>query len=177
MKDILAKEHIWENTLEIGEKFENLIIDRLSKIYPLTHKNNNANNFKYFDIIIPEINKTIECKYDEKSEETSNICIEVKCEGRKSGLLATKSDYWVQFAGNKVYVIKTNNIKKLIKEHYLDKGEDYNSHEIRKLVNLPVLQKGKYYKIMDFYLIKNHIFAEYSEEVLDINETTYKTII
>ena len=51
--------------------------------------------FKDYDIYVPEINKSIEVKSDEKSKYTNNIVVEVEFNGKPSALSTSKADYWV----------------------------------------------------------------------------------
>jgi hypothetical protein len=56
--------------------------------------------YSFYDIVLfngsfAEPSKTLECKYDEMASISGNICIEVGCNGRLSGLLITKANYWL----------------------------------------------------------------------------------
>jgi len=174
------KENAWESSLEVGKEFETLIIEDIrNKRYPLAHENNSSDYsvLKLYDVIIPEINREIELKNDIESKNSGNICIEVGCNGNKSGLLVTKAKYWIHGDGNYHYLMLTNNIKKLIKELYLDKYPDHESYVVKKVTKYPVKQKDNNVKYMDFYLIRKDVFAAYSLEFKDAGMLTYEKLI
>lgn len=83
----------FKKDLTTGQKLENFLCTRLQKRYPLTHVS--TGSFKDYDINIPEINTTLECKTDLKSKETGNIAIEFQDRGKPSGIQATKATHWV----------------------------------------------------------------------------------
>ena len=57
---------------------------------------------KEYDIVIPELSKTVEVKQDQKSNFTGNYLIEIFMFGKPSGLLASTADYWVFSDGKKL---------------------------------------------------------------------------
>lgn len=95
--------------LEKGEWVENKILSKIKSKYPKAYKI--EGNFKYYDIEIPEINKTIEVKNDIGSENTSNYFIEISCNYENSGISTTKADYWVIYDEKEVIWIKTSILK------------------------------------------------------------------
>ena len=97
--------------LEKGEWVENKILSKIKSKYPKAYKI--EGNFKYYDIEIPEINKTIEVKNDIGSENTSNYFIEISCNYENSGISTTKADYWVIYDEQRWHWIKTNRLKAL----------------------------------------------------------------
>ena len=89
---------------------------------------------------------------------TGNIAIEVECNGKPSGITATKSDYWVHILanGDKDYcrlIFDVSTVKRLVKK-YINKikngGDGFRSRFV--LVPLAEIfdQKNK------FYLYSNH---------------------
>ena len=69
----------WKESLKIGEDFEKFVIQEIkTKLAVSATKNEVAANLKLYDITL-ENTKTIECKCDERAEETRNICIETHC--------------------------------------------------------------------------------------------------
>ena len=164
----------FQDALDEGKKFENIILDDIKqKKYPLAYRNMVKENLAYYDIVLEDINsnqkKTIECKYDKKSAETGNICIEVGCNGRLSGLLVTTADFWMITDTFKGYLIKTENIRKCIHE---------KENEIEYKPKCWVKQEDdNHYKQMNMFLIPNDIFVEYCDEVNLINEMKYDCLI
>jgi hypothetical protein len=106
--------------LEKGIKVESMLLDKLKLKYPSSTL---VNAFKGYDIWIPEIHKSIEVKYDEKSKETGNIVVEIEFNGKPSALLTTTADYWVFYDGDVFVSIEPKEIIKCIfmnKLHYAE---------------------------------------------------------
>jgi hypothetical protein len=97
--------------LERGIKVENMLLDILKRKYPASTL---VNAFKGYDIWIPEIHKSIEVKYDQKSNETGNIVVEIEFNGKPSALMTTTADYWVFYDGNVFVTIEPKDIIKCI---------------------------------------------------------------
>ena len=97
--------------LERGIKVENMLLDILKRKYPASTL---INAFKGYDIWIPEIHKSIEVKYDQKSNETGNIVVEIEFNGKPSALMTTTADYWVFYDGNVFVTIEPKDIIKCI---------------------------------------------------------------
>lgn len=78
--------------LKIGLDYEKKVLKSLQKKYPLATRI--VGQFVDYDIWIPEIGKSVEVKYDKKSEETNNIIIEFEKYNDVGDILLTKADYW-----------------------------------------------------------------------------------
>jgi len=162
----------WEESLKIGEDFENnRMKDIYDKIGLKCTKNELYSNLKFFDFTI-ENGITIECKCDEKAEETQNICIETHCNDNESGILTTTADYWLITDNIKGYLIKTSEIKRCIEEGHTSLFPDKPTKFLH-MVNYPVKQEDKSVKLMSFYTIPTWLFSEYCEEVEDVNNMKY----
>ena len=83
--------------LKRGKQHEDVILKLIQKKYPMAYIMEGY--FKEYDIWIPEINKSVEVKSDEKSKYTGNIVIEVEFNGKPSALSTTKADWWVIYDG------------------------------------------------------------------------------
>jgi len=112
--------------------------------------------------------KTVECKFDRAANETGNICIEVGCNGRWSGLLLTTANYWIITDGVTGYIIETQKIKDCIHEN--------DGKGVWKKYKCRVEQERGMTKDMDIYLIPKRIFEPYCCEVSNINEMKYDCI-
>ena len=55
----------FKDDLNIGQKYEEIILKRAKKTYPLAYIQ--KGKFKYWDINVPEVNITLEVKYDKTS--------------------------------------------------------------------------------------------------------------
>ena len=101
----------FKEDLEVGIAIEQKLVNILLKKYPSTTL---VNKFKGYDIWIPELHKSIEVKFDEKSKQTGNIVIEIEMYDKPSGLLSTTADYWVFYDGDKFISITPKDIIKCI---------------------------------------------------------------
>lgn len=94
-----------------GIEIENMLLTILRRKYPASTL---VNAFKGYDIWIPEIHKSIEVKYDEKSNETGNIVVEIEFNGKPSALMTTTADFWVFYDGKDFVSIEPKEIIKCI---------------------------------------------------------------
>ena len=97
--------------LQRGLEIEDRVVSILRKKYPCATL---VSAFKGYDIWIPEINKSVEVKYDPMSCETGNIVVEIEMYGKPSGLMASTADYWVFYDGEMFVIMPTKNIFKCI---------------------------------------------------------------
>lgn len=79
--------------LESGKKVEFEICKVIQKKYPLAYVIDGYN--KDGDIQVPEKNILVEVKYDVLSEKTDKYFVEIEYGGEPSGLVTTRSDWWV----------------------------------------------------------------------------------
>ena len=85
----------FKDDLNIGQKYEEIILKRAKKTYPLAYIQ--KGKFKYWDIYIPEVNIALEVKYDERNQTSGNILIEFECNDKPSGITTSKADFWILF--------------------------------------------------------------------------------
>ena len=83
----------FNESLSSGKQSENIILKMVQNKYPKAYIKEGYH--KEYDIMIPEINKTIEVKKDFKSQYTGNVVIEMEMNNRPSGLQTTTADWWV----------------------------------------------------------------------------------
>lgn len=88
---------MFEEDLKIGHIIETEVLKLIHKKYPKAYMH--PGYFKEYDIFIPEIQKSVEVKSDQKSKYTNNIVIEIEFGGKPSALSTTKSDFWVIYDG------------------------------------------------------------------------------
>ncbi len=100
--------------LQRGEVVEMNVLSMIRNKYPRAYKVDGY--FKDYDLYIPEINKSIEVKSDEKSKYTGNILIEVEFDDKPSALTTSKADYWVWWDGYSYKWFTRDLIHKCIKE-------------------------------------------------------------
>ena len=100
--------------LSRGEAIEQDLLSKIQVKYPNAYKVEGY--FKDYDLYVPEISKSIEVKYDEKSKHTGNIVVEIEFNNKPSALSTTKADYWVWWDGYSYTWFFTNEIKKCIEE-------------------------------------------------------------
>ena len=115
----------FKEDLEAGKKIEEYILKRIQKKYPQAKIMEGY--FKEYDIIIPEINKTIEVKSDVKSLHTGNFVVEVEFDGTPSALSTTTADWWVFYDSVCEIWIKPWLIKHAVKDlelrEFVGKGD------------------------------------------------------
>ena len=78
--------------MQRGLNIELKFLDLIRKKYPsasLIHK------YKGYDVWVPELDESVEVKYDPMSNNTGNIVVEIEMFGKPSGLMSTTADYWV----------------------------------------------------------------------------------
>ena len=119
-----------------------------------------------------------------KGFKTKRICIEVGQDGRDSGLRLTKSKYYIIYDDELMYLILTEDIKKLIRKHYvyeynkymkdLDYVTDFGGILYHKDFEVG---QGTYSKKMEWYLIPRKLFIQYCLEVGDFRKLTYEKLI
>ena len=162
----------WKIASALGFKFEKFVLEDINeKILPLAYKNMKPEDYSFYDIVLFNGNfslpaKTLECKYDEMAGLTGNVCIEIGCNGRWSGLLITKADYWLIADGHCAYLIETKRLHDCITE---------NMDKIEYRKNCRVLQEGGITKDMDIYLIKMSIFEPYCCEISQLDDMKYES--
>jgi len=109
----------FKEDLIVGEAIEMEVLKRIQKKYPKAYKK--IGYCKEYDLVIPEINKTVEVKQDFKAAHTNNIVIETHFDGEPSALSVTKADYWVITDGYWLYWITPDSIRKCVAYY------DYNT--------------------------------------------------
>jgi hypothetical protein len=179
------EEHSWEETKKVGDEFEEFSANDIRiKKYPQAYVDDRGKKFDWWDIYVNETIK-IECKNDKKGFTTENICIEVGCDGKPSGLKVTEAEYWLISGGVKTFLIKTTELKKLIKEEYHDKlkraemDDNYvfDLNGIQYQLKYPVDQGNGITKYMDWYLIPQEFFTKFCLEVGVGDKMTYDKLI
>ena len=165
----------WKESLAIGEGFEEFVmVDIASKLVVSVAKNVVAAKLKLYDLTL-ENGITIECKCDERAEDTKNICIETHCDGKESGILTTSADFWIVTDNVKAYLIETTELRKCIEEGHTSLYPEEPTKFLH-MTNYPVKQEDGSRKLMNFYTIPTHLFAEYCVEVEDKNEMKYNAL-
>jgi len=107
----------FKDDLNIGQKYEEIILKRAKKNFPLAYIQ--KGKFKYWDIYIPEVNIALEVKYDLRNQTSGNILIEFECNDKPSGITTTKADFWVLFDkpdGDDIWFL-TEDIRRCIYEN------------------------------------------------------------
>ena len=135
-----------KEALKQGKRHEKIVLNRLKKAYPSAYMVEGY--FKEYDIFIPEINKSVEVKSDEKSKYTGNIVIEISFGGKQSALSTTKADFWIIYDGFDYNVFETNRIRKCVIENNLKVVTFIGNGDVKSkeafLVPKKILYKYKY---------------------------------
>ena len=131
----------------LGNEAENKLLD-------IFHNNGYPKAYRVlgkevrWDIIIPEINKSVEVKNDLLATSTGNLAIEVnKQNGELSGIMASQADFWVIFANNEIYMFDRIKLKNycLNKQHRKVMGGDRFATEMI-LVKIDEIKKQDFYR-------------------------------
>jgi len=140
--------------LKRGEQIELFILSLIQKKYPLAYKVEGY--FKDYDLYIPETNKSVEVKCDEKSKYTGNLVVEVEFNNKPSALSTTKADYWVWYDGHYISIFKTESIHKFIKD-YKPKLYSFIGKGDTKEKKAYLIKKDLIYKYSEKKIIKPNI--------------------
>ena len=103
----------FKEDLKIGKEIEEYVLSIIQQKYPKAKIMEGY--FKEYDIMIPEIDKTVEVKSDIKSLETGNYVVEVAFDGKPSALSTTTADYWVFYDGECLVWVAPDNIWRAVK--------------------------------------------------------------
>lgn len=107
----------FKESLQEGKITENYVLNSIKKKYPKAYIVDGY--CKEHDIVIPELDQTIEVKQDQKSNYTGNYVVEVFMFGKPSGLLTSTANYWVFSDGEKLTWTTREIIKdKILLENY-----------------------------------------------------------
>jgi hypothetical protein len=101
----------FHSDLERGLEIEKKVLKIVHKKYP---KAEIVTALKEYDIWVPELNKSIEVKYDPMSCQTGNIVVEFEMNGKPSALMATTADWWVFYDDEVFFFITPKEIIYLI---------------------------------------------------------------
>ena len=115
----------FKEDLAAGREVEEYILKRIQEKYPQAKLMEGY--FKEYDIMIPEINKTVEVKSDVKSLYTGNYVVEIAFDGKESALSTTTADWWVFYDSECEVWIKPELIWKSVKglpmREFVGKGD------------------------------------------------------
>ena len=115
----------FKEDLAAGREVEEYILERIQEKYPQAKLMEGY--FKEYDIMIPEINKTVEVKSDVKSLHTGNYVVEIAFDGKESALSTTTADWWVFYDSECEVWIKPELIWKSVKglpmREFVGKGD------------------------------------------------------
>ena len=140
----------FKEALTSGKEYEYMYRDFLRQWYP------NASvkevYCKEYDIVIPEINQTVEVKLDKKSNFTGNMVVEVEFNGKPSGLTTTTADHWVFCDGKEWIRLLTERLKGLV-----------NQFEIVEFVGNGDIKPKK------AYLVDKEVLREYADKVVSLH--------
>ena len=132
---------MWGADLALGQKYEKVLVDFLN---PDSHSFNNNNEY---DVLVVKDGK--ETKYEVKADRmmnrTNNICIEIECSGKPSGIQTTHAEFYAYFEVGSyfLYIIPVSVIKeKIIERKYLRTINGGDGYKARfHLFNQTIFQK------------------------------------
>ena len=106
--------------LENGKVYEKKALELIQKKYPKAFIQDGY--FLEWDIYIPELDMGVEVKSDAQYQKTGNFYVEYECNGKPSGIAATKSKYYYIYL-DKLYILKTEDLKDKCRK-YLNTKKD-----------------------------------------------------
>ena len=142
----------YNEDLPYGEAGEMFVLDIINRKHPMAYKMHG--NFSEYDIMIPEIEKTVEVKRDKHTDRTGNVFIETYCNKVESGINISTADYWAYLTKSMLYWIKSIDLKLCILENEIPEGKNY-------------MIDGK---IIDAYLIPIDKFKNYCMRIDTLTE-------
>ena len=106
--------------LETGKVYEKKALELIQKKYPKAFIQDGY--FLEWDIYIPELDMGVEVKSDAQYKKTGNFYVEYECNGKPSGIAATKAKYYYIYL-DKLYILKTEDLKDKCRK-YLNTKKD-----------------------------------------------------
>ena len=143
----------FKDSKDIGDALEEPVLKYIKRLYPKAYIKEEY--FKYWDIYIPEVNVSIECKFDKGINKHNNFFLEIQSNDKPSGLSVTKSDFMVFYDGEKPYWFLTSDVRRCI-----------YSNDIKPRLNYP--QEDKVAKLA--YLMPKSLLLPYKIE----NQTKFE---
>jgi hypothetical protein len=114
---------MWKEDLKFGINYEKKLLQHLLHEGDVVSHSPDKKN-KGYDFILNGI------QYEVKTDrfKSGNICIEVACNGKKSGITTTTADVWLYYiiSNSMLINIPTEELKKIVENHtfYQCKGGD-----------------------------------------------------
>jgi hypothetical protein len=116
----------FQHDLKNGKEYEKKALLHIQQKYPKAYIIDGY--CLDWDIYIPELQIGVEVKSDAQYKLTGNFYVEYSCNGKPSGIAATKADIYYVYL-DKLYIIKTKDLKdkcrKYINTNRDKKGGDY----------------------------------------------------
>ena len=106
--------------LETGKVYEKKALELIQKKYPKAFIQDGY--FLEWDIYIPELDMGVEVKSDAQYQKTGNFYVEYECNGKPSGIAATKAKHYYIYL-DKLYILKTEDLKDKCRK-YLNTKKD-----------------------------------------------------
>lgn len=101
--------------LTLGKQAEVIVLKMIQFKYPEAHGTDGY--LKEYDLVIPELEKTVEVKYDRMADRTGRYFFETECNGVPSGITATKADYWAHLDGQWLFWANTDTLRHYLKDN------------------------------------------------------------
>ena len=104
-----------------GKLGEDMLVSLLEKAEMSSERNTAKTKLSFYDVksTLNDSEITFEVKNDLYASKSGNIAIETynPVSKKKSGISITKSDFWVHVVEDKVWIVKTDNLKLFIETH------------------------------------------------------------
>ena len=98
----------FQKDLQTGQLYEKKALELIQKDYPKAYIQDGY--FLEWDIYIPELDIGVEVKSDAQYKKTGNFYVEYECNGKPSGIAATKAKQYYIYL-DKLYILTTQDLK------------------------------------------------------------------
>lgn len=134
--------------IELGHEAEEAVLAQVKTIFPQAYR---VDGYEpRWDIVIPELQKTIEVKNDIMAGQTGNLAIECqKKTGAPSGIMVSEADFWVIIADDEMLLMGREALKNYVTVGNFRKvwGGDRNSAEMYLVPLAKIRQQDFLFKI------------------------------
>jgi hypothetical protein len=100
---------MFEEDLKYGEQAERYVQKTLSEYFHESIKKNPVHSSRECDLIGEDHKFEVKC--DRMFEKTGNVAMEISYKGHPSGILGTKSDYWVVVIKDDIWITPVKELR------------------------------------------------------------------
>lgn len=133
---------------KLGDEGEDAVLAKVKEFFPQAYR---VTDYEpRWDIVIPEIEKTIEVKTDKLANRTGNLAVErSKSSGAPSGIMVSEADLWICVLDDEILMMGREALKGFIEANNFPVvwGGDRNSAEMYLVPLKKLKQQDFLYRI------------------------------